>query len=40
MSYSVAVTVFCFGLFTTVVTVSYIIRGYLKFKNSDPFEGE
>lgn len=40
MSYSVAIVVFAAGLFTAAATVSYILWGYLKFRDKDPFEGE
>lgn len=39
-SYSVAVTIFCMGVFTTICVVAYILGGNKKSKGVDPFEGE
>lgn len=39
-SYTMAVVIFCIGVFTTVCTVAYILVGSKKNKGVDPFEGE
>jgi hypothetical protein len=38
--YPAAVAIFCLGILTALVTVCYIVRGYIKYRDLDPFEGE
>ena len=39
-SYSVAVLIFCLGVFMTACTVFYILHGNKKYKDRDPFDEE
>lgn len=39
-SYSVAVLIFCLGVFMTACTVFYILHGNKKYRGKDPFDEE